>query len=85
MPLVTLDQAKQHLRVTTTAGDEDLQLKLLQAEAHIVGWCSTTAGQGVADTWTSSTVPPVVTAAILIQTAELDRFRGATWRRRRGG
>ena len=75
--LVTLDQAKRRLRITSTDEDLDLQDLLDQAEAHIVNWCSVTAsGKAVADAWTASTVPPVVVAAILVQMGELDRFRG---------
>ena len=75
---VTLDQVKARLRITTTAEDGDLQSLADQAEAHIVGWCSTTPrSKAVAATWTdATTVPPVVVAAILVQTGELYRFRG---------
>jgi hypothetical protein len=74
---VTLDQAKRRLRVTSTTEDVDLQDLIDQAEAHVMEWCSTTArAKTVADAWTSDTVPKVVVAAILVQTAELDRFRG---------
>ena len=74
---VTLDQAKRRLRVTATDGDVDLQDLIDQAEAHVVDWCSTTArSKAVSDAWTAETVPKVVVAAILVQTAELDRFRG---------
>jgi hypothetical protein len=78
--LVTLQQVKDHLRITTAAGDvedADLQQKLAAAEGKIVNWCSTTPrAKAVADLWTAATVPPVVTVAILIETGELDRFRG---------
>ena len=74
---VTLDQVKRRLRVTTTADDVDLQDLADQAEAHILDWCSKTPrSQAIVDSWTPTTVPPVVVAAILVQTAELDRFRG---------
>jgi hypothetical protein len=74
---VTLDQVTRRLRLPTTADQVDLQDLVDQAEAHIVGWCSTTArAKAIADAWTAETVPPVVVAAILLQTAELDRFRG---------
>lgn len=74
---VTLDQVKRRLRVTTTADDVDLQDLADQAEAHILAWCRTTPrSQAIVDAWTPTTVPPVVVAAILVQTAELDRFRG---------
>jgi hypothetical protein len=75
---VTLDQVKARLRITSTADDGDVQTMADQAEAQIVGWCSTTVrSKAVADTWTdATTVPLVVIAAILVQTGELYRFRG---------
>lgn len=74
---VTLDQVKARLRITSTADDGDVQAMADQAEAQIVGWCSTTArAKAVADTWDAGTVPLVVVAAILVQTGELYRFRG---------
>ena len=74
---VTLDQVKARLRITSTTDDVDVQAMADQAEAHIVGWCSTTArAKAVADTWDAATVPLVVVAAILVQTGELYRFRG---------
>jgi hypothetical protein len=75
--LVTLEQAKARLRVTSTDEDVDLQSMLDQAEAHILNWCSVTPRcKAVADAWTPDTVPTVVVAAILLQVGELDRFRG---------
>jgi hypothetical protein len=76
--LVTLDQVKARLRITSTADDVDVQAMADQAEAHIVGWCSTTPrAKAVADTWVdAATVPLVVVAAILVQAGELYRFRG---------
>lgn len=75
---VTLDQVKARLRINWTADDVDVQAIADQAEAHIVGWCSTTVrSKAVADTWVdASTVPLVVVAAILVQAGELFRFRG---------
>jgi hypothetical protein len=75
---VTLDQVKARLRITSTADDVDVQAMADQAEAHIVGWCSTTPrSKAVVDTWVdATTVPLVVVAAILVQTGELYRFRG---------
>lgn len=74
---VTLEQAKRRLRVTSTADDVDLQDLIDQAEAHVVDWCSTTPrSKTIAEAWTAETVPKVVVAAILVQTVELDRFRG---------
>ena len=55
---VTLDQAKQRLRVTSTEDDDDLQDLIDQAEAQVIGWCSTTPrAKAIADAWTAETVP----------------------------
>jgi hypothetical protein len=76
--LVTLAQVKARLRITSTADDPDVQSLTDQAEAQIVGWCSTTPrAKAVADTWVdAATAPLVVVAAILVQAGELYRFRG---------
>jgi len=75
--LVTLDQLKARLRITSTEEDVDLQALLDQSEAQIVNWCSVTPpSQAITAAWTAETVPPVVVAAILVQAGELDRFRG---------
>jgi hypothetical protein len=81
--LVTLAQAKGHLRVTWPDTDPraaDLQLKLDTAQAIILGsinrsnpdyWPAVTA------TWTDeTTVPFEVHGAILLQLGELDQYRG---------
>jgi hypothetical protein len=74
---VTLDQAKRRLRITSTDDDVDLQDLIDQAEAHVIEWCSEDPpSKAVVDTWTPETVPDVVVLAILVQTGELDRFRG---------
>jgi hypothetical protein len=74
---LTLDQAKRRLRLPTTSDDVDLQALVDQAEAQVVQWCSTSArAKALVDSWDAGTVPLVVVAAILIQTAEMDRFRG---------
>jgi hypothetical protein len=79
MPLVTLDQAKLHLKIPGTDNDADVQLKLDHAEALILDYIGST------DTWRTTvagwladpaTAPPVVLAAILCQLGELERFRG---------
>src|SRR5262252_395643 len=78
--LVSLDQAKDHLRLAFAAGDAreaDLQLKLNTAEAAILDYCNTTqTWREVTTTWDSNTAPLQVTAAILLLTGELWRFRG---------
>ncbi len=68
---VTLDQVKGHLRITSTVEDGLVQDYADQAEEKVDTWCNVPHV-----TWTSTTVPKVVVAAILKQTAELYRFRG---------
>jgi hypothetical protein len=67
---VTLDQAKGHLRITTPAddpGDAILQDQIDRAEAVILDYLKDNA----------PTAPDlVITQAILLTLAELDRFRG---------
>ena len=78
--LVTLQEAKDHLQLTTPAGDPgdaDLILKLAAAENVVLDFCGNTPeGQLIATTWTAVTVPMRVHAAILLQCADLYRFRG---------
>lgn len=74
--LVTLVQAKAHLRITLPPGDPgdvDLQLKLDQAEALILNYLST----GADAAWVSpATVPGPVSAAILLLLTHLFENRG---------
>lgn len=81
MAIVTLDQLKAHLKLSGTEEDDDLDLKLAQAEAVVLGyvnqrvsdaddWSETVTG------WTATTAPPEVKAAILMQAGELYRYRG---------
>ena len=73
--LVTLAQAKAHLRITTPAldpGDVDIQLKLDQAEAIILDYLK----RPTPETWEAATVPGPVTAAILLMLARLHEHRG---------
>lgn len=80
MPLTTLAQAKAHLRITTPDGDPrdaDLLMKLEQAEAIILEYCNTTAHwREITATWTPTTLPRPVHAAILLELGELWQFRG---------
>lgn len=74
---VTLDQLKRRLRITSVDEDVDLQELLDQAEAQVLNWCSVTPpSRAIVEAWTPATVPRVVVAAILVQTGELDRYRG---------
>lgn len=71
--LVTLAVAKMHLRVTTSADDADIQLKLDQAEAVILEYLDTSADP----LWVSpATAPGPVTAAILLALTDLYEHRG---------
>jgi len=76
--LVTLTQAKAHLRITMPdgdPGDADLQLKLDQAEAVILNYLK--GANGAAIGWTSpATAPPPVTAGILLMLGRLYEQRG---------
>lgn len=78
--LVTLAEAKTHLRITTPPGDPgdtDITAKLTAAEAIVFDYINTTATwRTTSATWDATTLPQVVRAAILIQLGELSRFRG---------
>jgi len=77
---VTLATAKTHLYQAWAAGDPrdaDLQAKLDAAEAAVLDYLKTTqTWRDAIATWTTSNVPLPVTAAILLVTGELWRFRG---------
>lgn len=80
MSLVSIDQAKAHLRIDTDslipsdAADADLLLKIDAAEGIILDYLKIPVTSP--EYWDSSTVPPMVQAAILLQLGELYRFRG---------
>ena len=89
--LVTLDQAKAHLRLPIleavspapppTADDEDLQMKLLAAHEIVFDYLTqrisdSDSWEAVVDSWTAETAPRRVIAAILVQFTDLYRFRG---------
>lgn len=77
MAVITLEQAKDHLNIWTPITspldpvDRDITLKMAHAESVILDYLKVPDGQ-----WDTSTVPPLVQAAVLVQTAELFRFRG---------
>jgi hypothetical protein len=73
--LVTMAQAKAHLRITTPDGDPsdpDIQLKLDQAEAVIRNYLKTRDDPE----WTAATVPAPIVAGILLMLARLYEQRG---------
>ena len=73
MALVSLSDAKTHLRITTTAQDADITAKLEAAEAVILDYLKVA---WVDETWTRETVPLVVKAAILLMATHLYEHRG---------
>jgi hypothetical protein len=75
--LVTLDQLKAHLRLTGTAEDPDLTLKLDAAEYAIREYLSPyPEDAAIVAGWDPTTVPPLVQEMILFQAAEYGRYRG---------
>ena len=70
---LTLDEAKQELRITDTAHDADVQAKLDEAEAAIIGYLAAQFDAA----WTAETVPKEVRIAIKLKLNELyDYGRG---------
>jgi hypothetical protein len=76
--VITLDEAKAHLRITTAQEDSDVQDKLDAATQIVIDYLTRrdTDWNTTMDAWTSSTVPKSVRAAILIQLGELYTRRG---------
>jgi hypothetical protein len=70
MVFITYDQAVQHLRIGTE-DEDDVRLKIEQAEAIVLTYlASSTTGS-----WTEEQAC-LIQAAVLMQLAELYRFRG---------
>ncbi len=82
--LVTLDQAKSHLKlpaISPDPQDDDLELKLQVAHENVMDYLSQRVSdqdtwQETVDAWTVDTVPKRVMAAILEEFSFLYRFRG---------
>lgn len=81
MSLITLAQAKAHLRIDTVSvsptdpAEADLILKMIAAEHIVLDYLKVVSVSP--PLWTDETdVPPLVSAAILLQLGELYRFRG---------
>jgi hypothetical protein len=81
--LVTLEQAKSHLKLPLDIDteDEDLQLKLFVAHEVVMDYLTQRLDEAdewatIVQAWTADTVPKRVIAAILIQFGELYRERG---------
>jgi hypothetical protein len=75
--IVSLDQAKQHLKLgSSTAEDDDLTLKLRQAHGLVLDYVYRVAIEDEMLEWDDETAPAAVQAAILRQFADLSRNRG---------
>lgn len=80
MSVITLAQAKAHLRIDTPSGspldaaDQDLLLKMAAAEDIVLDYLKVPASSP--PLWDETTVPPLVQAAVLMQLGILYRFRG---------
>lgn len=70
--LWTLDQAKVHLRITSTANDADIAQKLATAQEAVLSYLAVAADP----TWTAATVPAPVAHAIHLLTAYYYEDRG---------
>jgi hypothetical protein len=69
MVFITYEQATAHLKIGTE-DEDDVLLKIEQAEAIVLTYLASSNG-----TWTESQTS-VIQAAVLMQLAELYRFRG---------
>jgi hypothetical protein len=83
--IVSLEQAKAHLKLPldVTEEDDDLQLKLYIAHELVIDYLTQKLDDDEHDEWietmedwTASTAPKRVIGAILYQFAELYRYRG---------
>jgi hypothetical protein len=81
--LVTLAEAKRRLRITSSAEDADVRALIAEAQAIVLGFINQRRSDDGSPTWAETieawdddTVPADIKAAILRQTAELDRLRG---------
>lgn len=70
--LVTLDVAKEHLRLEGTAEDPRITRLIDEASAYIQNYM---ADKGDPD-WTPDTVPPQVRSAVLIKLTDLHDYPG---------
>jgi hypothetical protein len=70
--LLTLADAKRHLRVDTEDENADILVKVDQASAIVIDYLKSQADA----TWTAATVPGHVQAATLIMLAHLYEHRG---------
>jgi Phage gp6-like head-tail connector protein len=71
-PLVTLSEAKEHLRIRDTLHDADVTAKTATAQAAILANLANAADA----TWTDVTVPLPIKHAILLLTTHYYEHRG---------
>jgi hypothetical protein len=71
-PLLTLAEAKVHLKITDTASDADVSQKLAAAEEYVFA----TLGAAADPAWTSATAPRMVRHAVLLTLTAFDQRRG---------
>src|SRR5262245_2492186 len=72
MALVSMQEAKTHLRITDDDHDADIQVKADQASAIVVDYLKDRAD----DTWDETTTPLPVKAAALFLVGHLYEHRG---------
>ncbi len=76
---ITLQEAKDHLRITSLAEDGDVYDKLQAATQVVIDYLTRRAGDAWNDemaAWTAETMPKSVRAAILVQLGDLYKNRG---------
>lgn len=79
MSLVSLEDAKAHLRLAAddTSQDAVLTATLAAAEAIILDYLNTTEFmRTITESWDATSVPLLVSTAIKLELGELWRFRG---------
>jgi hypothetical protein len=77
--IVTLAQAKQHLKITSDEENQDLADKLADAHALVLDYVADSKSDDYVTemlTWDDESAPRAVRAAILRQFGDLARFRG---------
>lgn len=70
--LITLEEAKTHLHITTAAHDADITAKLRQAQDVILDYLK----HGADPAWTAETLPLPVRAGMLLFLTHLFEHRG---------
>ena len=78
-PLLTLVEAKTHLRVTSTVDDDDITLKTQMASDIVRNYLKTMDNPD----WTDANVPTPIKAAVCLMLTHLYEDRATTRRRTR--